>query len=347
MDKDYYKVLGISQNATHSEIKKAYHNLAKKFHPDKPNGNEKKFKDINEAYIELSNAQTRSEYDRERGADPVSDNKNWSPPPPQETPVASESLRPKATNTWIRSAFVVLVVFLIATKYFGNSDSSIAQNTPGTPNASNSACAIYGPNSYTNGEKDNSGNTKCFCADGYDWNVSSTQCVFIPKVKTPLEICKERQGPLATYNSKDNTCGCAEGYAYGPITKKCVEFTDSRDEMCASDYPGTSFLKYDKQAQKNICDCITGYQWNEKMTACHSQQELNQSCKKDYGIGSFSTIQNGKSICTCSFGYSWNIEKNFCVDTESINQICLKDVGRNSKYMGTVSNGKYDCSAPY
>lgn len=61
---DYYQVLGVTKNATQEEIKKAYRKLAHKYHPDKPGGNEGKFKELNEAYQILSNPQKRSQYDR-------------------------------------------------------------------------------------------------------------------------------------------------------------------------------------------------------------------------------------------------------------------------------------------
>lgn len=60
---DYYDVLGVSRNANKEEIKKAYHNLAHKFHPDKTKGDDKKFKEINEAYQILSDDKKRAEYD--------------------------------------------------------------------------------------------------------------------------------------------------------------------------------------------------------------------------------------------------------------------------------------------
>ncbi|MCX6737685.1 MAG: DnaJ domain-containing protein, partial [Candidatus Parcubacteria bacterium] len=47
---DYYKTLGIKENASQEEIKRAFHQLAYKHHPDRPGGNEDKFKEINEAY---------------------------------------------------------------------------------------------------------------------------------------------------------------------------------------------------------------------------------------------------------------------------------------------------------
>lgn len=64
MQKDYYNILGVSKNASDEEIKKAYRKLAHQHHPDKTGGDEKKFKEINEAYQILSNKEKRAQYDR-------------------------------------------------------------------------------------------------------------------------------------------------------------------------------------------------------------------------------------------------------------------------------------------
>lgn len=65
--KDYYKVLGVGRGASQDEIKKAYRKLALQFHPDRnPNDKqaEDKFKEINEAYQVLGDAEKRAHYDR-------------------------------------------------------------------------------------------------------------------------------------------------------------------------------------------------------------------------------------------------------------------------------------------
>ncbi len=67
MAKDYYQLLGVHKNATDAELKRAYRRLAHEFHPDKNPGNkesEEKFKEINEAYEVLSDAQKRAYFDQ-------------------------------------------------------------------------------------------------------------------------------------------------------------------------------------------------------------------------------------------------------------------------------------------
>lgn len=66
MSKDYYEVLGVSKDAGQDEIKQAFRNLAKQYHPDRNPGDssaEAKFKEINEAYEVLSDPTKRSNYD--------------------------------------------------------------------------------------------------------------------------------------------------------------------------------------------------------------------------------------------------------------------------------------------
>lgn len=63
MAQDYYHILGVDKKASKDEIKKAFHKLAHKYHPDKKGGDEKKFKEMSEAYSVLSDDKKRAEYD--------------------------------------------------------------------------------------------------------------------------------------------------------------------------------------------------------------------------------------------------------------------------------------------
>jgi len=72
--RDYYEVLGIERGADDAAIKKAYRQMAKKYHPDVNPGDkdaEEKFKEVNEAYTVLSDAQKRARYDQFGFEDPA------------------------------------------------------------------------------------------------------------------------------------------------------------------------------------------------------------------------------------------------------------------------------------
>ncbi|MFA5512312.1 MAG: DnaJ C-terminal domain-containing protein [Candidatus Kapaibacterium sp.] len=85
--KDYYTVLGVSKNSSQDDIKKAYRNLAKKYHPDsnKSSDAEIRFKEISEAYTVLSDPEKRKKYDllgsnwnKHRQTGGSNDDFNWS-----------------------------------------------------------------------------------------------------------------------------------------------------------------------------------------------------------------------------------------------------------------------------
>src|SRR5690606_36712118 len=67
--KDFYRTLGVAENASADEIKKAYRKLAKQYHPDANPNDEaaaERFKEISEAYSVLSDAEKRKQYDQMR-----------------------------------------------------------------------------------------------------------------------------------------------------------------------------------------------------------------------------------------------------------------------------------------
>jgi molecular chaperone DnaJ len=64
MSKDYYNILGVEKSASQEEIKKAFRKKAHKYHPDKPDGDEAQFKEVNEAYQVLGDDTKRKQYDQ-------------------------------------------------------------------------------------------------------------------------------------------------------------------------------------------------------------------------------------------------------------------------------------------
>ena len=63
---DYYEILGVSKQSTSDEIKKSYRKLSLKYHPDKNNGDDRNFKNINEAYQTLNDPQKKKMYDMQQ-----------------------------------------------------------------------------------------------------------------------------------------------------------------------------------------------------------------------------------------------------------------------------------------
>jgi len=63
--RDYYEVLGVARDATESDIKRAFRELARSHHPDvNPSDGGERFREINEAYAVLSDRESRARYDR-------------------------------------------------------------------------------------------------------------------------------------------------------------------------------------------------------------------------------------------------------------------------------------------
>lgn len=71
LEKDFYKVLGVSESATDKEITRAYRKLAKEHHPDANEGRDDRFKEISAAYDVLGDAERRKEYDELRRLGPT------------------------------------------------------------------------------------------------------------------------------------------------------------------------------------------------------------------------------------------------------------------------------------
>ena len=70
-EKDYYSVLGVSQNTTEKELTRVYRKLAKQYHPDTNPGAEDRFKEITAAYDVVGDPEKRKEYDEVRKLGPM------------------------------------------------------------------------------------------------------------------------------------------------------------------------------------------------------------------------------------------------------------------------------------
>ena len=124
---NHYKSLHIPFRATQAEIKQAFRNLAKKFHPDQNPNNpeaEKKFREIKEAYETLSNKVKRSEYDREwlLSGKPV-----WNPT--KESAGGSESAEEEVTTLnrgQLSIVYAAVIGLPFAASLFRNGQSSDA-----------------------------------------------------------------------------------------------------------------------------------------------------------------------------------------------------------------------------
>lgn len=132
---NYYDVLGVPLSASTEEIKRAYHLLAHQYHPDKNNGNEKRFKKINEAYRILSGNITKKEYDEglknksnSNDSYEYSKEKNEAKKETKSNPKTEvEKEKNKYVNT-ILAIVIVIIGIIIVSSWAKNSsnDSSVA-----------------------------------------------------------------------------------------------------------------------------------------------------------------------------------------------------------------------------
>jgi curved DNA-binding protein CbpA len=142
--KDYYDILGVPRDASQDDIKRAYRILAQQFHPDKENGSEKRFKEVNEAYRVLSGASSKMDYDRKY--DTGFDEDEAVPPAPKSTTTQKPA---KRKNYWVGVLTSVVVFSLVRLAMGGLSSPSTTTNVPASSPEVNTAVAApsYTPSS--------------------------------------------------------------------------------------------------------------------------------------------------------------------------------------------------------
>lgn len=125
---DYYGVLNVKRNADEAEIKRSYHELAKKYHPDLNKGDKKaeeKLKKVNEAYAVLKDKDKRAEYDR--SLEPLKKETPQAAPQPEKKTSAPETKEPRPHTASKFSSFqwwyftfnkLFLLLFMLAYGYF-------------------------------------------------------------------------------------------------------------------------------------------------------------------------------------------------------------------------------------
>jgi hypothetical protein len=205
--KDYYEILGVSKNATKKEIKEVFHKLAHIYHPDKK-GNDKKMKEINEAYSILSDDDKRKEYDFNFEHFNFSEKQNNTPTAPQSTTSKTTIITIwyclfhviRKIFGWLLSILIPISIIIIIL-YSHNNTPTPQKTTPSVvasdtqketksiiKNIDNVPIKTYTPPEYAHGHAP-IGCQNRYCPETYDdcisCGYSSTNCKDLPFCVNP------------------------------------------------------------------------------------------------------------------------------------------------------------------
>lgn len=168
---DHYRVLGVDRNATNEQIKKAYHSLAKKYHPDKNKntGAEEKFKSISTSYSVLSDVDKRRVYDMQRDGDIEADKLRKQRQQETKSQAEQSSSTGSSSTGWAR---------------FKTTDSS-AESRSSFPSAS----SFFASDKQTAGTKKKQQSKQFTASDGYsmfderpDWKSNFNEDIFVDDI---------------------------------------------------------------------------------------------------------------------------------------------------------------------
>jgi len=183
-----------------------------------------------------------------------------------------------------------------------------------------------------------------------------TKIVSPPKqTRTNDQICSDKFGQNWKSIS-GSVCGCKDGY-----TQKngdCVTY----DQSCNISYSNSTFKKISETGTR-ICDCKSGYIWNEQRSGCIIAPIIpvktnDQICQDKYDSNSaWDGTKNsiGEPNCYCKIGFMWNEQMTGCVvlpiaPEKTNNEICQDYFGINSNWDGTKNNDGglvCDCQTGY
>ena len=196
-------------------------------------------------------------------------------------------------------------------------------------------------------------------------------------------VCKKSSGINSIYTGETDInknggiggCGCKPGYQfeYGNYGQCVAMLIKSNDQICQNNYGLDSNWNGTKNDTGGlICDCKTGYEWNQERTACiksincqENATNINgictcnygtllknnkcisytEDCRNIFGENVVGTVgPNNNSSCDCVSGYKWNEQITSCIlvpviPTKTNEQICTDDDSNSFFYGGFDGNG--------
>ncbi len=129
------------------------------------------------------------------------------------------------------------------------------------------------------------------------------------------------------------------------VSQLAINPQQTNEQRCQSEFGLNSTWSGEMDKQDSpTCVCQTGYSWDATGKACATEASLKQECRDNFGLGSYSDIDNGKAVCNCSSGYQWNSTMTACVAIPTLTNDQICDQKFNNSYSTPNSDGSNSCS---